>query len=103
MDKEKPDEGRKEATKKDSDLGKFRTPALRDVAKTAPYFHDGSVKTLAEAVEIMAQGGVKNDNLSAMMGMVGKMGLTEQDKKDLVSFLEALSGEYPIVEPPELP
>ncbi len=101
-DKEKPDEGRKDVTGKDSDMGKFRVVPLREVANTAPYFHDGSVETLEEAVALMADGGVDNPNLSAMLKAVrGKV--TEEQQKDLVEFLKALSGEYPIVDPPELP
>jgi cytochrome c peroxidase len=95
MDKEKPDEGRKAVTKKDTDLGKFRVAPLREVANTGPYFHDGSVATLEEAVKIMAQGGKPNDNLSPMMKAVGEEKLTDDNIKDLVEFLKALSGEYP--------
>ena len=103
MDKDKPDIGRKKITQKDSDMGKFRVPPLREVANTHPYFHDGSVATLAEAVAIMAGGGKDNPHLSPMMSGVRAAKLTDQDKKDLVEFLKALSGEYPIIEPPELP
>jgi cytochrome c peroxidase len=103
MDKDPPDEGRKAVTEKDTDLGKFRVPALREVENTAPYFHDGSVKTLEEAVALMAGGGKDNPNLSGMMKAVRDAELTEQDQKDLVEFLKALSGEFPIIEPPELP
>lgn len=103
MDKPEPDEGLKTQTNKDGDRGKFRVPALRDVADTAPYFHDGSAKTLEEAVEFMAAGGKDNPNLSAMMKAVGEAKLTDQDKKDLVAFLKALSGDYPKTEPPKLP
>ncbi|NLS97042.1 MAG: c-type cytochrome [Planctomycetaceae bacterium] len=95
MNKEKPDEGRKAVTKKDSDLGKFRVPPLREVANTGPYFHDGSVESLEEAVKIMAQGGIPNDNLSGMMKAVGENKLTDENIKDLVEFLKALSGDYP--------
>ncbi len=102
-DKKPPDEGRKKVTKKDSDMGKFRVPHLREVAKTGPYFHDGSIKTLAEAVELMAAGGKDNPNLSTMMKVVRGAKLTAAEKKDLLAFLEALSGEYPIIEPPKLP
>ncbi len=95
MDKEKPDEGRMAVTKKKSDLGKFRVPALREVAGTGPYFHDGSVETLEAAVELMANGGKDNPNLSGMMKAVRDENLSEQDKKDIVEFLRALSGDYP--------
>jgi cytochrome c peroxidase len=103
MDKPKPDEGRKDVTKKDSDLGKFRTPALREVANTAPYFHDGSVSKLEDAVAIMAGGGKDNPNLSAQVKSIREAKLSAADQKDIVEFLKALSGKYPIVDPPKLP
>jgi cytochrome c peroxidase len=103
MDKDPPDEGRKAVTGEDRDLGKFRVAPLREVANTAPYFHDGSVATLEEAVAVMAGGGVDNPNLSPMMKAVGSRELSDEDKANLVEFLKALSGEYPVVEPPELP
>lgn len=99
----KPDPGRKDVTKKDTDLGKFRVPHLRDIVDTGPYFHDGSAETLEAAVALMAAGGNDNPNLSPMMTGVRAAKLTEQDKKDLVDFLKALSGKYPIIEPPKLP
>ncbi|MHB8898353.1 MAG: cytochrome-c peroxidase [Thermoguttaceae bacterium] len=95
MKKDKPDPGRMAVTKKDSDLGKFRVAPLREVANTGPYYHDGSVASLEEAVKIMAEGGIPNDNLSAMMKAVGGQKLTDENIKDLVEFLKALSGEYP--------
>ena len=98
MGKEKPDEGRKAVTGKDSDLGKFRVAPLREVANTWPYFHDGSVEKLEDAVKIMAGGGKPNGNLSPMMKAVGDKKLTDENIKDLVEFLKALSGEYPVVE-----
>lgn len=103
MDKEKPDEGLKAVTGEDKDLGKYRVPGLREVANTAPYFHDGSVATLEEAVALMAGGGKDHPKVSAMLKALREAQLTEQDQKDLVEFLKALSGDYPIVEPPELP
>ena len=98
-----PDPGRMAVTKDESDLGKFRTPSLREVANTAPYFHDGSCATLPEAVAMMAGGGIDNPNLSALLKGIGARGLSDQDKADIVEFLQALSGEYPIVEPPAVP
>jgi len=70
-------------------------PALREVANTAPYFHDGSCKTLEEAVALMVAGGKDNPNLSLMLKAVREKEISEQDQKDLVEFLEALSGEFP--------
>jgi cytochrome c peroxidase len=97
------DEGRKRVTGRPRDAGKFRVPSLRDVAATAPYFHDGSVKTLEEAVALMAGGGKDNPNLSAQLKAVRESQLTEQDRQDLVEFLKALSGKYPVISPPRLP
>jgi cytochrome c peroxidase len=95
MDKETPDEGRMAVTGRQSDLGKFRVPPLREVAGTGPYFHDGSVETLEEAVALMVGGGRDNPNLSGILRRVGERNLSDEDVKDLVDFLEALSGEYP--------
>lgn len=103
MDKAKPDAGRKDVTKKDEDLGKFRVPSLREVANTAPYFHDGSAKTLEDAVALMAAGGKSNAHLSDSFESVREAKLAEQDRKDIVEFLKALSGEYPVIEAPKLP
>lgn len=103
MSQEKPDVGRKAVTGKESDLGRFRVPSLRDVASTGPYFHDGSAATLEEAVALMAAGGKDNPNLSKPLKDIRDAELTAQDKKDLVEFLKSLSGEYPVIEEPKLP
>jgi cytochrome c peroxidase len=103
MDKQGPDEGRKKITGKARDLGKFRVPALRNVADLYPYFHDGSAARLEDAVALMADGGKDNANLSAMLKSVREANLGGRDRKDLVEFLKALSGKYPVIEPPALP
>ncbi len=103
MDKAEPDKGRMGVTNEESDLGKYRVPALREVANTAPYFHDGSAKTLAEAVALMAAGGRDNPNLSGMMKRVGTKNLSDEDQQALVAFMESLSGDYPVIEAPQLP
>ena len=95
------DPGRQAVTKRDRDSGKFRVPSLREVAHTAPYFHDGSATTLEDAVAVMGVGGIDNPNLSRTFKMIRDAELNEQDKKDLVEFLKALSGEYPMVQPPD--
>ena len=87
-------------TNNDADLGKFRVPALREVANTAPYFHDGSGATLADAVALMAAGGKDNPNLSAMLKGNASKTLSDQDKADIVEFLKAARGEFPIVDRP---
>jgi len=102
MDKLTPDWGRYNVTKKEEDKGAFKTPGLRDVARTAPYMHDGSIKTLEEVVEHYDKGGVKNKWLHQD---VRPLKLSKQDKTDLVSFLHALNGEgwQHIKAPPTLP
>lgn len=100
---EKNELGRKAVTNDDADLGAFRVPMLREVASTGPYFHDGSGATLEDAVALMAGGGKDNPNLSEMLKSVRDAKLTEENRKDLVEFLKALSGEYPIIDPPTLP
>jgi len=103
MDRDNPDLGRMKVTGKESDRGKFRVPSLRDAADTAPYFHDGSAETLEEAVALMAGGGKDNPNLSVMLEAIRRKNLSAEDQQALVQFIKALSGEYPVVEPPELP
>jgi cytochrome c peroxidase len=94
------DPGRKDATRADADLGKFKVPSLRDVALTAPYFHDGSAKTLDEAVAFMAKGGNKNPNLSAKLK---PQKLSAKETKALKAFLESLTGEATYTTEPTLP
>jgi cytochrome c peroxidase len=98
MDKAKPDLGRFEITKKEADKGAFKTPTLRDVVLTAPYMHDGSEQTLRDAIGFYDRGGVKNSNLSKE---IKPLGLSAQDKLDLVAFLVALTGEIQNATPPE--
>lgn len=102
MDKPNPDLGRYEITKKEEDKGAFKTPTLREIARTGPYMHDGSLKTLEEVVEFYNKGGIKNPNLDKQMK---PLNLTEGEKKDLVEFLKTLNGEgwQKIKNPAELP
>lgn len=100
MDKDPPPAGRKNVTGEDGDLGKFRVPMLREVANTHPYYHDGSVETLEEAVSIMADGGKDNDNLSAIFRGLASQEISEKDQQDIVEFLKTLSGDYPIPSDP---
>lgn len=83
-----PAPGRGAITEKDEDLGKFRTPGLRMLTKTAPYMHDGSLATLEEVVEFYRRGGNPNSNLSKK---IRPLKLTDREAKQLVAFLEALS------------
>jgi len=74
------------------DLGAFRTPSLRNVALTAPYFHDGSARTLADVVRFYNEGGKQNLNREWELNALA---LTESEQRDLVTFLESLTGRLP--------
>lgn len=86
------DLGRYEQTRAEKDRGAFRTPSLRNVAKTAPYMHDGSLKTLKEVVDFYVGGGNSNPQLDKE---IKSLQLSAQDRNDLVAFLESLTGEFP--------
>ena len=64
MDKEHPDLGRYTVTQHEADKGAFKTPTLRDVARSGPYMHDGSLATLEHVVDFYATGGHANPWLS---------------------------------------
>jgi len=101
MEAKEPDLGRYVVTKVEKDKGAFRTPSVRNIALTAPYMHDGSLKTLREVVEHYAKGGTPNPWLSEK---IFKLDLGEQDKVDLVAFMEeGLTGETTRVAIPRLP
>jgi cytochrome c peroxidase len=74
------------------DLGAYRTPTLRNIALTAPYFHDGSAATLAEVVRFYNEGGL--DNLNREWDL-RPLGLTAEEQQDLVEFLKTLTGKPP--------
>jgi cytochrome c peroxidase len=86
------DQGRYDLTKKEEDRMMFKVPSLRNVAKTAPYFHDGSAKTLEEAVKMMGKHQLSLD-------------LKPEEVASIVTFLGALTGEVPkeMMAEPELP
>lgn len=90
MDRPDPDLGRYRVTDREEDKGAFKIPTLREVEHTAPYMHDGSLKTLEDVVEYYDRGGIKNPNLNHR---IRPLHLTGQEKADLVAFLKALSGE----------
>ncbi len=88
LDKPNPDPGVFAVTGDREDWGRFRTPTLRNVSLTAPYFHDGSAPTLADVVEFYDKGGKPNRNLDPAMR---PLNLAPQQKQDLVRFLESLT------------
>lgn len=102
MDKPDPDVGRFNETQLLGDRGSFKTATLREIARTAPYMHDGSLKTLEDVIEYYNKGGNANPQLDEE---VFPLNLNAEQKADLVTFLkEGLSSEgYPDVSPPTLP
>ncbi|ESS66957.1 cytochrome c551 peroxidase Ccp [Methyloglobulus morosus KoM1] len=84
------DLGLAEVTKKSGDEHLFKVPTLRNIALTAPYFHNGAVKTLDEAVKVMAKLQLDKD-------------LSKDEITDIVAFLNALTGEFPEQKMPRLP
>jgi cytochrome c peroxidase len=83
------DRGRFAVTGKDYDRGAFKTPTLREVARTAPYMHDGSLATLEEVVEYYDRGGNANSHLDSQ---IVRLGFSAEEKRSLVAFLKTLSG-----------
>jgi len=100
MEAETPDLGRFVVSGEEKEKGAFKTPTIRNVELTAPYMHDGSQKTLEEVVDWYAKGGHPNPYLS---DKIKKLDLTPQDKQDLVEFMKACTGPFPIVETERLP
>jgi cytochrome c peroxidase len=87
------DMGRYTQTNREGDQGAFRTPGLRNVALTAPYMHDGSLKTLKEVVDFYVGGGSSNPYRDSQIKPLTH--LTKQERAALVDFLESLTGEMP--------
>ena len=96
----KVDLGRYDVTRQKRDKGAFKTPTLRSILETAPYMHDGVFLSLEEVIEFLDKGGGGNPNLSPL---IKPLGLTQEEKADLLAFLEALTGAPVKIEPPELP
>ncbi|HWR17482.1 MAG TPA: cytochrome c peroxidase [Terriglobales bacterium] len=87
------DRGRFDVTKDPADTASFKTPTLRNVALTAPYFHDGSRKTLKEVLDFYIGGGNSNPHLDKEVHALDF--LTAQERADLIAFMESLTGEMP--------
>lgn len=87
------DQGRYEVTKNEAHKGAFKTPTLRNIALTAPYMHDGSLKTLKDVIDFYIGGGNSNPHLDKEIRPLDF--LTGQERADLLAFLEALTGEMP--------
>lgn len=102
IDQDEPDVGREQISGLSGDRAAFKTPSLRDIARTAPYMHDGSLATLRDVVDYYVKGGNPNPQLDEE---IYPLELTEQQRADLVTFLEEglSSRNYPVVKPPKLP
>ena len=83
------DPGRYEVTHREEDLGAFKTPVLRDVARRPPYMHDGSIETLEKVIEFYNDGGNSNPHLDREMR---PLKLTEDERQALLVFLHSLNG-----------
>ena len=83
------DQGRSAVTGNPEDRGAFKTPTLREIARTAPYMHDGSLVSLGDVVEYYDRGGNPNPGLDAELR---RLNLTASEKRKLVAFLHALNG-----------
>ena len=80
--------------------GNFKTPTLREVARTAPYMHDGSLATLEEVIDFYSDGGRANPNLDTE---IRPLHLGPDEKRAVVAFLLALSGHPPAERPTSAP
>lgn len=96
-DQKEPDVGRFKVTNKPEDMGAFKTPTLRDIARSAPYFHDGSVKTLEEAVDLMLAGGKPNEHLDKKN--LEKHNILPEQREDLLNFLRSLDVDCTLSKP----
>jgi cytochrome c peroxidase len=94
------DLGRYLVTKEEKDKGAFKTPTLRDVMRREPYMHNGLFHSLEEVIDFYDAGG---GAIAGKSPLIHPLGLTVQEKRDLLAFLQALTGELPTVTPPELP
>ena len=90
------DVGRQAVTGRTGDIGKFKTPGLRNVAQSAPYMHDGSLATLKDVIEQYNRGGRGDPNTDPL---IEPLSLSDDDKQDLLAFLQALTDDPFLVDP----
>ncbi len=93
LDAEPSANGLSEITGDPLDLGKYKTPTLRNIALTAPYMHDGRFQTLEEVVDFYSDGVQPSATIDPLMKQAhnGGINLTEEEKDDLVAFLKTLT------------
>ena len=97
------DKGRGLVTGKTKDNYKFRTPSLRNVARTGPYMHDGSYKTLGDVLFFYLRGVPTSGPDGLPLDIESLQGISLSEMPDMIAFLEALTGEEPKMAPPKLP
>ncbi len=86
------DSGRSVVTRNKDDIGKFKTPGLRNAAITAPYMHNGMLKTLKEVIEFYNETEkIVSNPINKDTILTNSLGLTSQEKKDLEAFLHSLT------------
>jgi len=90
------DSGRYQVTGLEEDKGKFKTPTLRNISKTGPYMHDGSIETLIEVIEFYNDGGRPNPNLDRK---IKPLELSQREMQDLVNFLKILESNVNLYSP----
>lgn len=100
MHRKDPDLGRYDVTGDESDKGAFKTPTLRNVARTGPYMHDGEISELREVIDFLDRGGRPNAQLSPK---IRPLDLAADEKRDLLEFLKSLTGKLPPVPRGRLP
>lgn len=94
------DDGRYKVTRQEADKEAFRVPTLRDVDRTPPYFHDGSIPTLEDAVFFRGNEMTREE---AKKNPAAKLTITDAEAKDIAAFLRSLNGRLPRVDVPKLP
>ncbi len=97
MDQKEPDFGRFKVTNRPEDTGAFKTPTLRDITRSAPYFHDGSAGTLEEAMNTMLGGGKPNEHLDKKN--LEQHNLLPDQRESLLEFFKALNVDCGLKQP----
>lgn len=91
LDQTHSDIGLAAVTGNDADIGKFKTPTLRNIEFSAPYMHDGRFATLEEVVEFYNSGSQPSATIDPLIGNGRQMNLTDEEKRALVAFMKSLS------------
>ena len=94
------DLGRYLVTKEEKDKGAFKTPTLRNAAQRDPYMHNGVFQSLQDIIDFYDKGG---GSVAGKSPLIQPLGLTPSEKRDLLAFLHALTGDLPVVTPVALP